>query len=92
MLLAVKVTVLVEVVLEGLNVAVTPEGSPELVRLTLPLKPFSLITEMVVLWLEPGVSESVPAEEESEKPDVATFNAIETEEDAAPEVPVMVAV
>ena len=39
-LVAVRVSVLVVVVLLGLNNAVTPAGRPEAARLTLPLKPF----------------------------------------------------
>ena len=39
-LVAVRVNVLVEVLLVGLKVAVTPLGKPEAEKLTLPLKPF----------------------------------------------------
>ncbi len=38
-LLAASVNVLVPVVLVGLNVAVTPPGTPDADRLTFPLKP-----------------------------------------------------
>jgi len=54
-LLAVRVRVLVPVVLDGLNDAVTPLGNPEADRLTLPLKPLDGVTVMVdvplALWL-----------------------------------------
>jgi hypothetical protein len=40
LLLAVRVSVLVVVVLVGLNPAVTPLGSPDAARLTLPVNPF----------------------------------------------------
>ncbi len=46
--LAVKVSVLVEVVGFGLNCAVTPLGSPEAFKLTLPEKP---LTGTTVIWL-----------------------------------------
>jgi hypothetical protein len=39
-LLGVRVRVLLELVTAGLNVAVTPLGSPEIARLTSPLNPF----------------------------------------------------
>ena len=52
-LLAVNVRVLVVVVLEGLNPAVTPEGNPEADRLTLPLKPLTGVTVMVLVPLAP---------------------------------------
>ena len=48
-LLAVRVSVLVVVVLVGLNAAVTPLGSPEAVRLTLPANPFRGCTVMVLV-------------------------------------------
>ena len=52
-LLAVNVKVLLLVVLCGLNVAVTPLGSPEADKLTLPLNPLSGLTVMVLVPLEP---------------------------------------
>ena len=52
-LLAVKVSVLVPVVLAGLNDAVTPLGNPEADRLTLLLKPFDGFTVMVDVPLLP---------------------------------------
>jgi hypothetical protein len=50
---AANVRVLVPVVLAGLKDAVTPLGRPVAARLTLPLKPFSGLTEMVVAPLFP---------------------------------------
>ena len=46
--LAVSVNVLVLAVLLGLNDAVTPLGSPDADKLTLPLKPFCGVTVMVL--------------------------------------------
>jgi len=50
-LLAVRVSVLVLLVLVGLNDAVTPLGSPETDKLTLPLKPFCGVTVIVLVPL-----------------------------------------
>lgn len=50
-LLAASVSVLVPVVLVGLKVPVTPLGRPEAIRATLPVKPFSFATEMVLVPL-----------------------------------------
>ena len=47
-LLAVSVTMLVLVVLAGLNDAVTPPGRPEATKLTLPVKPPVGFTVMVL--------------------------------------------
>ena len=52
-LLAVRVNVLVLAVLAGLNDAVTPVGKPDADKLTLPLKPFSGVTVMVLALLAP---------------------------------------
>jgi hypothetical protein len=54
-LLAVTTRELVLLVVEGLNVAVTPVGRPDAERLTLPLKPFCPSTMMVVLPALPPV-------------------------------------
>ena len=51
--LAVSVNVLVEVVGFGLNPAVTPLGRPEALKVTLPLKPFTGLTVMVLVPLLP---------------------------------------
>lgn len=53
--LAVKVKVLTEVVGFGLKAAVTPLGSPEAERVTLPLKPFTGVMVMVLVALLPWV-------------------------------------
>ena len=52
-LLAVSVSVLVLVVLDGLNEAVTPLGRPEADKATLPLKPFTPVTVIVSVPLAP---------------------------------------
>lgn len=52
-LLVVSVKVLAPVVLAGLKAAVTPLGRPEADRLTLLVKPFSGVTVMVLVLLEP---------------------------------------
>jgi hypothetical protein len=52
-LLAARVSVLVPVVLAGLNDAVTPLGKPEADKLTLPAKPFWGVTVMVLGPLVP---------------------------------------
>ena len=54
-LLAVSVSVLVLVVLPGLNDAVTPLGRTEVARLTLPVKPFVGLIVMVLAPLVPWV-------------------------------------
>jgi hypothetical protein len=54
-LLAVSVNVLVLAVLLGLNDAVTPPGSPEADKLTLPLKPFCGVTAIVLVPAVPCV-------------------------------------
>src|SRR5260370_31037402 len=48
-LLVERVNVLVPLVLAGLNDAVTPLGTPDVDKLTLPLKPFSGLTVIVLL-------------------------------------------
>src|ERR1019366_7284922 len=57
--LAVKVNVLVEVVGFGANPAVTPLGRPEALKVTLPLKPFTGTTVMVLVPLLPWVMVTV---------------------------------
>jgi hypothetical protein len=53
--LAVRVSALVLVVPLGLNEAVTPLGRPDADKLTLPLKPFCGVTEIVLVPLAPCV-------------------------------------
>ena len=55
-LLAVNVSTLVPAVGFLLNFALTPPGSPEAARVTLPLNPFRSDTEMVELPEEPWVT------------------------------------
>ena len=50
---AVSVNVLVLAALLGLNDAVTPLGRPDADKLTLPLKPFCGVTEIVLVPLAP---------------------------------------
>jgi hypothetical protein len=52
-LVAASVNVLVLAVLLGLNDAVTPLGRPDADKLTLPLKPFSGVTLIVLVPLAP---------------------------------------
>ena len=93
MLLAVSVKVLVLVALLGLNEAVTPLGRPEADRLTLELKPFCGVTEMVLVPLAPwvtakelGLAERVKfGGAETVRESVVVF-------DKLPEAPVMVSV
>jgi hypothetical protein len=61
-LLAVSVNMLVPVALEGLKDAVTPLGNPEADKLTLPLKPFSGLTVMLLLPVEPCATVRLPGE------------------------------
>jgi hypothetical protein len=63
--LAVKVNVLVLVVLEELNAAVTPVGSPEAVSATLLVKEFALVMVIVLLALFPTTAESALEELDS---------------------------
>jgi hypothetical protein len=64
-LLAVSVRVLVAVAGLGLNDAPTPLGSPDAVKLTLPLKPFCGLT-VIVLWpLLPCVTVTLLGDAES---------------------------
>ena len=69
--LAVKVTVLLVVVLPGLNDAVTPLGSPEADKLTLPVNPFTGLTVIVLVPLPPWVTDTLVGEADSEKSGVA---------------------
>src|SRR5215469_8509728 len=66
-LLAVSVNVLVLAVLLGLNEAVTPLGNPEADKLTLPLKPFTGLTVMVLVPLLPCATVRLFGEADSEK-------------------------
>ena len=65
--LAVSVKVLLPEVLVGLNDADTPLGIPVADKLTLPLKPFSGVTLMVLVPLVPCVSVRLAGDADSEK-------------------------
>src|SRR2546422_1722 len=65
--LAVSVNVLVLAVLLGLNEAVAPLGSPDVDKLTLPLKPFCGVTVMVLAPLAPCAIVTLLGEVEREK-------------------------
>jgi hypothetical protein len=60
--LAVNVSVLVVVVVAGLNEAATPLGSPSAVRVTWPVKPLFRVSVMVFLAVEPGAMLSAEGE------------------------------
>ena len=83
---------LVVLVAAALNDAVTPAGSPETARATLPAKPFWSATLMVLLALAPPtVRDNVLAEEERLKPGWATIvNEMVVAAVSDPEVPVTV--
>jgi len=66
-LLAVSVSTLVPVVGFGANDAVTPPGSPDAARLTLPLKPFIGMTVIEDVPDAPGSRFTAPGESESAK-------------------------
>lgn len=94
-LAAVNVKVLLEAVLAGLKLAVTPLGRPEADRLTLPVKPFTEFTVMVLLPLVPCVMVRLVGEAESEKFGCAValiVNETVVVWVVLPEVPVMVTV
>jgi hypothetical protein len=65
-LLAVNVKVLVVLLVE-LNEAVTPEGKPAAVKLTLPLKPFCGVTVIVLVPLAPCVIATLVGDADSVK-------------------------
>ena len=74
--LAVKVNVPPAAELVGLNAAVTPLGEPEADRLTLPVKPFSVLTVIWLVLLPPGVTARVADEAERLKSGVALVPAV----------------
>jgi hypothetical protein len=91
--LAVKVTVLLVVVLPGLKDAVTPLGSPDADKLTLPLKPLVGLTVTVLLALLPWVTETLAGDAESVKFGAAfTVSVTVVVWLRLPEVPVIVTV
>jgi hypothetical protein len=92
-LLAANVSVLVPLVLVGLNEAVTPVGTPEAVRATLLLKPFWGVTVMELVPLDPCDKFTVAGEADSAKFGAPfTVSWIVAEPVRLPEVPVIVTV
>jgi hypothetical protein len=92
-LLADKVSVLLVVVLAGLNDAVTPLGNPLAERATLPVKPFIAAMETVVAPLAPCTTLSVAGDTEMPKFAAAvTVSVTVVVCERLPEVPVMVIV
>jgi hypothetical protein len=69
-LLAVSVRTLVPVVEVGLKDAVTPEGSPDAVRLTLPANPSASVTETLVVDEEPCATGTLAGESVNQKPEI----------------------
>jgi len=92
-LLADRVSVLLPVVLLGLNEAVTPRGSPEADKLTLPVKPPCGVTVIVDVTLPPRTRVKELGEAEREKLGGAvTVRETAVVCDKAPDVPVIVMV
>ena len=84
----VKARLLVVVVLAAPNAAVTPAGTPERVRFTLPLRPARLPTVMVSLTLAPPTSAvRLGAEAVRLKLGVGTTRVIAAELLAVAEIP-----
>lgn len=92
-LLAVSVNVLVPVVLAGLNAGVTPLGRPEAESVTLPLKPLSGFTLIVLVPLAPCAMVKLLGDAESVKfGGGLTVRESVVELDRLPDEPVMVTV
>ena len=85
-----KVSELVVLVLEALKAAVTPAGTPEAFKLTVPLKPFRSTTPMVLLALPPARRVRARGEDERPKPGAGTVSTMLAGLTSAPEVPVTV--
>jgi hypothetical protein len=91
--LAVSVSLLVELVLAGLNAAVTPGGNPEIVRAAEPVKPFTGATVMVLLPDAPCDTLRLAGAAASVIPGAPfTVRLNVTEMDDVPATPVMVTV
>ena len=91
--LAVNFKALVEAVLAGVKTAVTPDGSPAIVRLTGPVKPFTGVTVMVLLPDVPCATLRLAGAAPNVMPGAPfTVRPIMTEVDDAPTVPVTVTV
>jgi hypothetical protein len=92
-LVAVSVSVLVAVVLAGLNAAVTPVGKPVAVKATAALKPACGPTVMVAIPVPPAATFTLRTEEESLKLGAAaTVRAMVACAERGPDVPVTVKV
>jgi hypothetical protein len=92
-LLAVSVSTLLPVVGLVPNAAVTPLGSPDAARVTLPVNPPTSVTVIVSVALLPRVTARVDADGDSVKPDEGfTVRAMVVVAVALPEVPVIVTV
>ena len=87
--LAVSVSMLVPVVGFGVNDAVTPLGSPDATRLTLPVNPFLGVTVMVDVREESGTIPAEPTEELMPKFGVLTVRARVAVAVSVAEVPVI---
>ena len=87
---ALKVRELLPVVLDGLKTAVTPLGKPDTPKATVPLKPFSPATLMVLLPLPARGTARLLAEDVRLKLGTTTVNAMVVVLLRLPEVPVMV--
>jgi len=85
--LEVKVTVLVVLVLVGLNVAVMPAGNPDTARSTVLAKPFAPITVIVLLAMVLAASVRLVADAERLKLDAVTFTLIVVLPELIPELP-----
>jgi len=71
---------------------VTPEGSPDAARVTLPVNPFTSVTVMVSVAVLPCVTDRAVGEGASVKPDALTVRLMVVVAVVEPEVPVMVTV
>lgn len=94
-LLAVKVTTLVDVAGLVPKAAVTPVGRPEADNVTLPVKPPVLVTVTVLVPVPPCVTETLAGEAESEKFGAATVVTVRLMVVvcvSVPDVPVIVTV
>lgn len=74
MLLALKVTVLVDSVVGLPKIAVTPDGNPEAARFTVPVFPFVVFTATVLDAFPLGANETLEGDAESVKLAALCFN------------------
>ena len=86
-----SVKALLYTALTELNVAVTPLGSPDAARFTLPLKPFWSVTPIEVMAADPPTRRfRLLTEEERLKPCCGMVSVMVVELVAVPEVPLTV--